>query len=179
MRTLTHSIVGTSFRRIASLAASMAILSLAPMVAHADDLVRVPWEGLSMTVGKTVLVATPKGPAVTGKVTAVEPDALVIQVTRTNDPSVPMKGELRVPRATLHVVRMQTKGKLYRTLGTFVGASAGVVGGTAAAFGIVWGGHNEAGAWAALIGLPAGLGVAGYLVGNKADRRWTTIEILP
>ena len=179
MRNYIHSIAGSSFRRIASLAAGMAILSLVPMLARADDVVRVPWEGLSIAVGKTVLVATPKGPMVTGKVTADEPDALVVQVAKANGPSVPVKGELRVPRATLRVVRMQTKGKLYRTIGTFAGASAGVVGGTAAAFGIAWGGHSDGAAWAAFIGIPAGLSVAGYLVGNKADRRWTTIEILP
>jgi hypothetical protein len=179
MRNYTHSIAESSFRRIASLAAGMAILSLIPMAARADDVMRVPWEGLSMTVGKTVQIATPKGPMVTGKVTAVETDALVVDVTKTNDPSALLKGELKVPRATLRVVRMQTKGALYRTIGTFVGASAGVVGGTAAAFGIAWGGHHDGAAWAALIGVPAGLSVVGYLAGNKADRRWTTIEILP
>src|SRR5664279_6180248 len=109
MRTLIHSIAGSHFRRIAPLAAGVAILSLVPMVARADDLMRVPWDGLSMTVGRTVQVATPKGPMVTGKVTAVEPDALVVQVAKTNDPSARVKGELKVPRTTLHVVRMQTK----------------------------------------------------------------------
>ena len=66
MRTLIHSIAGSQFRRIAPLAAGVAILSLVPMVARADNTVRVKWEGLSMTVGKTVQVATPKGPMVTG-----------------------------------------------------------------------------------------------------------------
>jgi hypothetical protein len=179
MRNYIHSSAGNVFRRIASLAAGMAILSLIPMAARADDLVRVPWEGLSMTIGKTVLVATPGGPMVTGKVTSVEPDALVVQVTKTNDPSARLKGEVRVPRATLHVVRMQTKGVLYRTLGAFTGAGAGVMVGAAVALGIDWRGHNDSAAKSALIGIPVGLSVAGYLAGNNADRRWTTIEILP
>jgi hypothetical protein len=132
MRFLIHSSAGLLFRRTPSLVAGVAILSLVPMVARADEVVRVPWEGLSMTVGKTVLVATPRGPVMTGKVTAVEPDALVVQVTKTNDRSVRVKGELRVPRATLRVVRIQTKGVLYRAAGAFLGASAGFVSGTAA-----------------------------------------------
>ncbi len=179
MRTLIHSTAGSQFRRIAPLAAGVAILSLVPMVARADDMVRVPWDGLSMTVGKTVLVAMPKGPMVTGKVTAVEPDALVVQVTRTNDPSARVKGELKVPRATLHVVRMQTKGVLYRVVGTFLGASSGVAGGTVAAIGIDWRGDHTAAATATFIGAGTAGTVFGYLAGNKADRRWTTIEIVP
>jgi hypothetical protein len=121
----------------------------------------------------------PRGTAVTGRVTAVEPDALVVQVTKTTDPRARVKGEVRVPRATLHVVRMQTKGALYRTLGTFSGAGAGVIVGAAVALGIDWRGHNDGAARAAFIGIPVGLSVAGYLAGDKADRRWTTIEILP
>lgn len=179
MRNYIHSIAGNVFRRIASLAAAVAILSLVPMVARADDVVRVPWEGLSMTVGKTVVVATPKGPVATGKVTSVEPDALVVYVTKTNDPTAHVKGELRVPRATLRVVRMQTKGKLYRVLGTFIGASAGLLGGTAAAVAIVWRGDHEDAAGATIIGAGTAGTVLGYLAGNKADRRWTTIEIVP
>ena len=179
MRNYIHSIAGNVFRRIASLAAGVAILSLVPMVARADDLVRVPWEGLSMTVGKTVLVATPKGPVVTGKVTSVEPDALVVLVTKTNDPSAHVKGELRVPRATLRVVRMQTKGVLYRAVVAFLGTGAGFVAGTASALAFDWNGHHDTAARAAILGGGAAGIALGYLAGNKADRRWTTIEIVP
>jgi hypothetical protein len=179
MRTLIHSIAGSQFRRIAPLAAGVAILSLVPMVARADDMVRVPWEGLSMTVGKTVLVATPKGPMVTGKVTAVEPDALVVQVTRTNDPSARLKGELKVPRATLRVVRMQTKRVLYRVVGTSVGAYLGTAAGAIAATALQSHDVHPAAAIATFIGVGTAATVFGYLAGNEADQRWTTIEILP
>lgn len=179
MRNYIHSIAGSVFRRIASLVAGVAILSLVPMVARADDLMRVPWEGLSMTVGKTVLVATPRGPVVTGKVTAVEPDALVIDVTKTNDPTAHVKGELRVPRATFRVVRMQTKGVLYRAVGTFLGAGAGFVAGTAVAVAIDWHSRHDTAAFATFVGGGTAGTALGYLAGNKADRQWTTIEIVP
>ena len=179
MPTLIHSIAGSQFRRIAPLAAGVAILSLVPMVARADNTVRVKWEGLSMTVGKTVLVATPKGPMVTGKVTAVEPDALVVQVTRTNDPSARLKGELKVPRTTLHVVRMQTKRVLFRVVGTFLGANSGITAGAIAATAIDWHGDHTAAAIATFTGVGTAGTVLGYLAGNKADQRWTTIEIVP
>jgi len=178
MRTLIQSIAGPVFRRIAWVVAEVAILSLVPMVAAADDLVRVPWEGLAMTVGKTVLVAVPKGPLVTGKVTAVESDALVVHVTKTLDPNQ-LKGELRVPRATLHVVRMQTKGGLHRVLGTLLGAGTGLLVGTMAGIAIDWHGDHDTGAGAAILGGGAAGTVLGYLTGNAGDRRWTTIEIVP
>jgi hypothetical protein len=179
MRTLIHSIAGSQFRRIAPLAAGVAILSLVPMVARADHLVRVRWEGLSMTVGKTVQVATPKGPMVTGKVTAVEPDALVVQVTRTNDPSARLKGELKVPRATLRVVRMQTKRVRYRVIGTSVGAYSGTAVGGILANALQSHDVHPAAAIATFIGVGTAATVLGYLAGNEADQRWTTIEILP
>jgi hypothetical protein len=141
--------------------------------------VRVKWEGLSMTVGKTAQVATPKGPMVTGKVTAVEPDALVLQVTRTNDPSARLKGELKVPRATLHVVRMQTKRVRYRVIGTSVGAYSGTAVGGILATALKSHGDHTAAAIATFIGVGTAGTVLGYLAGNEADQRWTTIEILP
>jgi hypothetical protein len=178
MRTI-HSIDRSPFCRTASLAAGVVILSLFPMVACADDVVRVPWEGLSMAVGKTVLLATPRGPVITGRVTALEPEALVVQVTKTSDPNTQVKGEMRVPRATLRVVRMQTKGVLYRAAGASLGAAAGFLSGTGVAVAIDWHGNHDTGARALIAGGGAAGALIGYLAGNKADRRWTTIEIVP
>ena len=174
-----QSIDRSLFWRTASLAAAVVILSLLPMVARADDVVRAPWEGLTMTIGKTVLLATPTGPVITGKVTAVEPEALVVQVTKTTHPDTHVKGETRVPRATLRVVRMQTKGMLYRVAGASLGAAAGFLSGTALAVAIDWHGNHDTGARALIAGGGAAGSLLGYLAGNKADRRWTTIEIVP
>jgi MFS family permease len=74
---------------------------------------------------------------------------------------------------------MQTRGVLYRTLGAFTGAGAGFVSGTAAAMAIDWRGGRDNGARASIVGGGAAGILLGYLAGNRADRRWTTIEILP
>jgi hypothetical protein len=169
MREYTRSIAGGWARRLGSPGVVAALLALAPMAVHAADVLRVPWQGLSMAVGKTVQVVTPAGAVVTGKVTAVEQDALVMRV----------KGELRVPRATLRVVRIQTKGVLYRAFGAFLGAGAGFAIGTISAIGVELHGNHGAAAGALIAGGGAAGAALGYLAGNGADRRWTTIEIVP
>ena len=179
MRNFIHSIAGAFSRRMSSLAIGAAILSIFPLLAQGDNLTHVPWEGLSIVVGKTVAVAMPKGPVITGIATRVEPDALVVNVKKTTDSKAFPKGELRVPRATLRVFQMRTKGKICRVLLTVVGAGAGVVGGAFATFGIDGFGSTSGGGVAAFVGIAAAGTAAGYLGGDAADQRWTTIEILP
>jgi hypothetical protein len=132
-----------------------------------------------MVAGKTVSIAMPGGAVVTGKAARVEPDALVVNVAKTTDPNLYPKGELRVPRARLHILHMQTKGKLFRTLGTAFGAGAGITGGTIAAVAIDWHDNHGTAAGFAFAGIAAAGTAAGYLAGNRWDMRWTTIEILP
>lgn len=135
-----------------------------------------------MVVGKTVSIAMPGAVVITGTATAVEPDALVVKVKNTTDAKAWPKGVNRVPRATLHALEMRTKGSKYRVIGTVVGTAAGLVLGAIAAIkidGVFRANHNGGKAGAAFVGI-TGVGAAsGYLLGNAADRRSTTIEIVP
>ena len=108
-------------------------------------------------VGKTAAIAMPDATVITGKAGSVQADALEVQVTKSINPTAWAKGLTRVPRATLRTVEMRTKSVRYRTIGTVVGFAAGFAGGLAAAVGTA----------------------GGYAVGNAADRRSTTIEIVP
>jgi hypothetical protein len=156
------------------------VLVLAPVAACAESL-QVKWEGLSVVVGKTVSIAMPAGAVVQGKAKAVTPEYLEVDVRKTSNPAAVPKGARRVPRAELRTLEMHTKGKLYRTLGTTLGALAGFAGGIAAFIGINGGILNDnhpALAATALFGIAAGGTVAGYLVGNAADRRTVTIQIV-
>lgn len=162
------------------LMASLAAL-LAPL-AKGGSPQQVKWEGLSMVVGETVSIVMPGGVAIKGKATGVEPDALVVKVTKTADPRAYPRGPLRVPRATLRTLELQTKGQKFRVIGTAVGALGGIGGGLAAAVNIqggILGNRNQGAAVGAFAAITAGATVAGYLAGNAADKRSTTIEILP
>ncbi|MBZ5583196.1 MAG: hypothetical protein LAQ30_13525 [Acidobacteriia bacterium] len=160
----------------------LAALLIAPFPAIAASPLHVTWEGLSIVVGKTVSVAMPGGAVVVGKAMRVEDDALVVDVKSTSEARAYPKGPLRVPRPTLRFLEMRTKGKAFRILGTVLGFCAGAVGGAVAGLGIQGGlfnnNHQNAAA-VAFVGIWAGGTVAGYFVGNAADRRWTPVEIVP
>ena len=161
----------------------MALLLAAPLLADAAALMHVKWEGLTVVTGNTVSIAMPGGAVITGKATSVESDALVVDVQKTSDRTAYPKGVVHVPRATLHRFEMLTKGKVGRAVGTPVGFVVGFAGGIGAVLGIQgvvpFGDKNQGAAAVALIGLTAAGTVAGYLIGNSADKRWTAIEILP
>ena len=160
-------------RRVVYRALPLALLLAVPLLADAANLIHVRWEGLNVAVGQKVSIAMPDGTVVTGKATAVESDALVVQVK---------KSTVRVPRANLHRFEMQTKGKVWRTVATPLGFCIGFGGGALAAFGLeggIFGNKHDAAAGTAFFGITAAGTVAGYFIGNAADKHWTAVEILP
>src|SRR5689334_510246 len=88
--------------------------------AAAQSPIRVKWDELGMVVGHEVSTGE-----VRGKALSVEPDGIVVQVRNST---------VKVPRAGLHVLQMNTKGKKYRIIGTTVGGVVGLAGGAIAAF---------------------------------------------
>src|SRR5664279_1848672 len=156
--------------------AAVLLLSLAP-TADAVSPRRLTWEGLSQLVGKHVSIPLYDGGAVSGKVREIQADALVIDVSRSSNPVAYPKGPMRVPRATLHVIELHCKGFKYRVLGTTLGFVAGAAGGVGVALGAQGGPFGDyRGAGVAMVAVMAGVTAAGYIVGNAADRRTTTIQ---
>jgi len=156
------------------------VLLLAP-AAGAVSPQRLTWEELPRLVGKHVSIPLYDGGAVAGRVREVQADALLIEVSKTTSAAAYPKGPMRVPRATLHVLDLHEKGVKYRVLGTALGFVAGAAGGAGVAVGVQGGlFSNEHGtaAPAAFVGVMAGVTTAGYLLGNAADRRTTTIQII-
>jgi hypothetical protein len=164
-------------RQVCTLALAAAILSPLPLAAE-TKVRQVKWEDLSMVTGHTVRISLPGG-IVTGKAGTVEADALVVDVQKTSDRNAYPKGTLRVPREKLHRLEMQTKRVRYRVIGTSVGAYSGIAAGAIAATALESHGAHTAAAIATFIGVGTAGTVLGYLAGNQADQRWTTIEILP
>ena len=162
------------------LAAALLVLWMAP-AAGAVAPQRLTWEELPQLVGKHVSIPLYDGGAVAGKVREVRADALLIQVSKSTSPVAYPKGLMRVPRAKLHVLDLHGKGFKYRVIGTALGFAAGAAGGACVAFGAQGGPFGDEGGGAAgagMIGVMAGVTVAGYAVGNAADRRTTTIQII-
>jgi hypothetical protein len=138
-----------------NLAIGVAIVSILPLLAEGSAPTHIRWEELSMVVGETVKIALPEGAVVTGMAVGIEPDALVCEVTTTTNRKAFPKGVLRVPRASLHKLKIRTGSQTWvvgmALVSMVIGPVAGAMG-SAAAYG------------------------AGRLVGRW---RWRQIEILP
>jgi hypothetical protein len=162
------------------IAVTLLLLTSDPVRAGSARQVR--WRDLSVVTGKNVSLVMPGGAVISGKVVGVDADAMRVNVTETSHPGAYPKGEVRVLRATLRTLQVQTKGRKFHVLGTILGGVAGFAGGLGAAIGIqggVLGQKSPGAAGAAWIGITVGGAVAGYTAGGRSDRRSTTYEILP
>ena len=120
----------------------------------------------------------PNGSRIEGKVIAVQPEAMRIEITKTSDRSLQPGGPALIPRSSISVVEVVRYGARWRAVGAAIGpalviaAGAGVAGSGA-------GTVNDIGKY---IGYGAaaviGTGVGGYYLGKRADRRVTTIRIV-
>ena len=107
----------------------VALLLLFPVAAAgADKAQRLAWDDLQQLVGKRVSIPLYDGCAVGGKVVEVQPDALLLQVSKSSNPEAHPKGLLRVPRKRLHVLDLHKKGVRYRLTApiVFVGGISGI-----------------------------------------------------
>jgi hypothetical protein len=134
------------------------------------------WEGLSVVVGQRVRVLMPDGARIEGKATGLEVDALAIEVAKSSNRKAYPKGRFLVSRATLRAVDVvQPSTKHWRIICTALGGGIGYV---AMRVAINLGKSSKIGA-AGLGALGVGLPVAGYFIGNAADRRIVTYVIVP
>jgi hypothetical protein len=117
----------------------------------------------------------PSGATVSGELTAVEADSLVLQVRQTSDKKVVPKGRLLVQRAQVKTLGLSTKGKSFKALGTIVGAFAGF------GLGIYAAAHTDSAGpgIAVFAAVGAGLTALGYYVGAAPERKTTIITVRP
>jgi hypothetical protein len=165
--------------RVAIAMAMLAVLSCDVPRATADavDQRQTNWAGLSAVVGQRVRVLMPDGARIEGKATGLEVDALAIEVTKSSNRKAYPKGRFLLSRATLRAVDvLQPSSIHWRIICTALGGGIGYVamrGAINAAKSSSTGGAVGLGA------LGVGLPVAGYLIGNAADRRIVTYVIVP
>jgi hypothetical protein len=138
------------------------------------------WSDLTPFIGDhSVALTLPDGARIEGRVIAVEPQTLVIDVRKTSNPQAHAKGRQSIPRDQAKSVVVNRPTIRWRVVGTSVGAVAGFPIGLVAAVkeeGIFSKGNGYTAVFIAAI---AGLATAGFLIGWAADRRKTTVTIIP
>lgn len=141
--------------------------------AKAGDKEELTWGELSTLNGRTIRMTMPEAAVITGKLTAVEPEGLVLQIQKTTDKMAYPKGRFVVPRAQVKTLDILSKRRRGRVIGTICGAWLGLSVGTYAGI------HtNSVGAGlATLTGVGGGLTTLGYYLGDAADRRITTVVV--
>jgi hypothetical protein len=148
-------------------------LVLGTVSLQATERLMLKWSELdAVIVGKKITTVLPDGRKVEGGVVAVKPDSLVLR-------------NVEIPRGSVSTLKFSKRGWKWRVIGAVGGFIVGGLGGAAIGDkinrcgslsltdwcefdGIVYGG---------MIGLGAG-SVGGYLVGRRADRRTTLVEIM-
>jgi len=151
---------------------------VAPRVAaESREQRQTTWEGLAVVVGHTVKIVMPDGARIEGEATGVEVDALAIEVAKSSNRKAYPKGRFLASRATLRAVDVvQPSTKHWRIICTALGGGIGYVA-LRGAINLVKSSNTGAGAGFGALG--AGLPVAGYFIGNAADRRIVTYVIVP
>jgi hypothetical protein len=172
-------------KRVASFIGFGALIVLSwAQIAQAETRTELTWSGLPAVIGKNVRIVMPDGNVIEGLATAVEPEALVLQVRKTNRGSKYVKGSLPVPRASLKTLQVSNSRIRGRVIGVGVGAGLGVVAVLAAAItasgdGFLGPGEPKKGRAAGFAAVAVALPVGGYFLGKKADTHWKTIAIVP
>jgi L-lactate permease len=152
-------------------------------IAQAES-TQLTWSGLPAVIGKNVRIVMPDGSVIEGLATAVEPEALVLQVRKTNRGSNYAKGSLPVPRASLKTLQVADSRIAGRVIGVTFGAALGVAAGLGAAItasgqGFLGPSEPKKGRAAGFAVVAVALPVGGYFLGKKVDTQWKTIAIAP
>jgi acyl-CoA synthetase (NDP forming) len=152
----------------------------APLAEAASEQQRhVKWDELSEIVGKKVRVVMPDGARIQGTATALEEDALVVEIGKTSNKASCPKGKFLVPRATLKAVDIEHPSVHWRILCVAIGGGLGVLAADLAHAssqnGFIRSNALEAVFASAAVAAPVG----GYFIGRAADRRTITYVITP
>jgi hypothetical protein len=154
-----------------------ALIAATPAWADSREL---HWGELATFIGDhSIAVTLADGAQIEGKAIAVEPEELVMDVRKTSDSRTHAKGRQSVPRDQAKRLVVNRPTVRWRIVGVGVGAAAGVPVGAVAAIEQdgFWGrGH---GGTAIFIAVLAGMAAGGLLIGWAADRRKTTVTIIP
>jgi hypothetical protein len=135
------------------------------------------WNELNTAIyQKTVELTLPNAVTIKGDVAAVREDGLVLDIKKTSDSKAFPKGNGVIPRTSVTLLQLEKRGTNWRTMGTVIGAIAGVaLGGYIAAKTA----NSEGPAIAIFIATASATSIAGRAAGGAADRSVTMIRVVP
>jgi len=161
-------------------AACFAALTLsASLRAAGPPQLSLRWNELESAIaGQQVRMVLPGGARIDGRAMAVQPEALIIKITKTSGKKLQSKGEASVPRSAVWVLQLVKTGIRWRVIGTTLGPGLIAAAGTAIAIRT----HVSAENLSKYVGYGSagllGAGIGGYLIGKRADRHVTIIRIV-
>ncbi len=167
----------TNLKSFVALLAVFALVGQSTAMAS-EKPVDLTWNEVGPRIqGKHVQLTLPGGASVSGDVTVVREEALVLDVKTTSDAATYPRGGATIPRASVSVLSLrETHGKYGRKLGGGLGAVAGVLAGGYTAATVA----NSPGAGVAIFGGLTGAGMLlGYYLGRHADDKTTLIRVVP
>jgi len=153
---------------------ALLLLSVAPVLSAREKEVHARWEELAPLVERRdVETVLTNGVHVRGRAERVLPDALEVRVKKTSDAAAIPKGRTRIPRELVSVLtaRWKTHGGralLTPTLPIAAGYSLALLHIGADEYGTKGG-----------YGLLIGFATAGYLVGDRIDRKSMRVVLVP
>ena len=145
--------------------------------------VQLAWSEVSPLIeGQEIALVLPDATHLQGKVLAVRPDSLDLDVKKTANSRLHPKGQTSIPRSSVSLIELRKMRKF--PIGAIAGGVAGVVGGAFLGAITGWGIAGDTGDFPAgavlgsQVGAVAGA-VVGGRVGHNLDRRNTLIKIIP
>jgi len=141
---------------------------------------RLQWGDLAgMITAQKVSMVLPDAARLQGKVLAVEPEALLLDITKTSDRRAHPKGRASIPRASVSVLRLtKPGGHVWQIVGGILGTFGGMLVGALAA--VYSGGSDyDAVVAAGILGGAVLGGVAGWWGGRVSDRKVIVITVVP
>jgi hypothetical protein len=162
-----------------STACFAAVMLSASLRAAGPPQLSLRWNELESAIaGQQVRMVLPGGARIEGRALAVQPEALIIKITKTSDKKLQSKGEASVPRSAVSVLQLVKTGNRWRAVGTTVGLGLVAAAGTAIAIRT----HVSAENLLKYVGYGSagmlGAGIGGYFIGRRADRHVTIIRIV-
>lgn len=155
------------------------LATIGPVLSAGETLqLKLKWSEVGPAAqGSKVEMVLPTGTHIKGKVLGTDADGMRVKVSNTSNKKDIAKGERVIPRHSVSVLRVVRYGKAFRILCTTGFMAAAAIAITSQQIDLYEGPAVIAVPAAATVGT-IGVGVAGYYVGKRIDRRITDIVVI-